>query len=893
MARRPTSATQRRDNARFWVRLYESSIPFLDSLNNFLAGRQLARLTAEGSIMAATALAKALAASNSPAIPRFFQPWLEIPPPAPACDAFWQAWMDRRSPALSALLKSWEQPAIQPVETRVFSLLWLNAPQRLLEKCGPAAIPALVSALSDPDTAVSKRAHAVLASLQQKPLVQALCACWARTRHPEAEMLIAAHGYQPEGAPDVFTLWALKFGHPEHLLHAEAAHVPALIAACDDLDPIISQQAEACLPLLQKPEAIDAFCQIWAELRSPNLTRVLLQAQYISSKPGLVRTLSALKNNAVELIAACLPEEVAFLLDTLQDPDEEIARRARQVLSQLKQPASQAELCRLAMERDSAAAFEIARTCHYLPESLEDRALFLFLSDQLQDYEELDFDHRLMRAIYAAASPEMRQRIARHIQKTGRAQALDILAPLDTRSSTENLTPLEISVLLHTLEHNQDWPRLWDLCFHLSLADSARIVRTLRSYGWSPSQPMDSLVFVRLAQLTDKLESTALAAAVQQLPPALIGARLKVHGRVNDLAFAPHRPWLAIGTGARKVVIWDYQQGLVLHTLSGFDHSIGRVAFTPSNQIICGERGRPPAPYSVYAGEIPSLRRLTAYPSPVAALQTLPDGTLLIGTRDGSLEHWNTAAQNPRLQMRMANWARSTSLAPNGDRLALLDHHISLYTFPAFEPFGQISTRRSARKRIQVSVAQCACFTPDGTGLLVGQANGQVLQFSIRPGRFSETGHRVTTHAAGVVDIVFRSVAAQYLTAGADGIVHFFSHPDLIHTGKLTSPMESPLTSMHLSPDQRFLATGHRDDSLVLWDLRAQAISGLLNRPMAACSPQDAQLAAALAVLEGVPENVCAALQYIETVLHHRFQYDVQVGDVLSLQPGQFDIMVE
>ncbi len=893
MARRPTSTTQRRDNARFWVRLYESSIPLLDSLNNFLAGRQLARLTAEGSSTAAAALAKALAAADTSEIPRFFQPWLETPPPAPACDVFWQSWLAKRSPALTTLLQTWGLPASQPVEVRVVSLLWLDSPQSQVEKCGPAAIPALINALTDANAAVRARAHAALASLQQKALIHALCAWWARTRDPQVEALIAARGYQPEGNPDVVTLWALKFGHPEHLLHADAALIPALIAACSDPDPIIAQQAAVCLPLLQNPDAIDAFCQAWVNTRSPELTRTLLQARYITSAPGLARTLTALMNNAIHEMANCRPEEVPFLLDALQDADREIALRARQALSQLTHPESQAEVCRQAVERDAAAAFEIARSCRYLPEAPEDRALFFFLSDQWDQYDALDFDHRLMRAAYADAAPDMRQRIARHIQKTGRTQVLDILAPLDTRNGVVSLTPLETSVLLRTLEHSRDWPRLWDLCFQLRLADSAQIVQKLHSAGWTPDRPSDAAVFTRLVQLAEKFHGMALAAALKPLPPALVGARLKVHGRVNDLAFSPVHPWLAIGTGARKVVIWDYQQGRIQNTLSGFDHSIGRVAFMPSNQLVCGERGRPPAPCAVYAGVISALRRLTAYPASVTAIQPLPNGALLVAARDGSLELWTVADGVPLRQIKTINWPRAAGISPTGDQFALLDHRIRLYALPSLEPIGQIDMRRSSRKRIEASVAQCACFTPDGAGLLVGQANGQVLRFNARRGHFSETGERVTTHAARVVDIAYRSTAAQYLTAGADGVVHFFSHPDLIHVGKVASPIPSPLTSMHLSPDQRFLATGHRDDSLVLWDLRAHDLPELLDRPLASGSPQTAQMAASLAALEGVPETICAALQYMETALHHRFQYDVQVSEILSIQPGQFDIVVE
>ena len=43
------------------------------------------------------------------------------------------------------------------------------------------------------------------------------------------------------------------------------------------------------------------------------------------------------------------------------------------------------------------------------------------------------------------------------------------------------------------------------------------------------------------------------------LPPAVARARTRVPGRVNDVAFSPTRPLIAVGTGSRRLVLWNYQ----------------------------------------------------------------------------------------------------------------------------------------------------------------------------------------------------------------------------------------------------------------------------------------------------------------------------------------------
>jgi WD40 repeat protein len=101
------------------------------------------------------------------------------------------------------------------------------------------------------------------------------------------------------------------------------------------------------------------------------------------------------------------------------------------------------------------------------------------------------------------------------------------------------------------------------------------------------------------------------------------------------------------------------------------------------------------------------------------------------------------------------------------------------------------------------------------------------------------------------------------------------------------------LTSLHVSPGGDFLALGGSDASLSLWDLRVLDLPLLFSRPFARTMPR--QLAA-IGILVGDPAQsapIHRSLEYLECALRHRFRYDVEIGEMLSIRTGEFDIEIE
>ena len=89
------------------------------------------------------------------------------------------------------------------------------------------------------------------------------------------------------------------------------------------------------------------------------------------------------------------------------------------------------------------------------------------------------------------------------------------------------------------------------------------------------------------------------------------------------------------------------------------------------------------------------------------------------------------------------------------------------------------------------------------------------------------------------------------------------------------------------------MALGYADSALSLWDLRLLQLPALFHEPFAVSTPN--QFAAVNAVLENgpLPQSLKNTLAYTAAVLRYRFRYDIEVGEITSIKPGDFDIEIE
>jgi WD40 repeat protein len=463
---------------------------------------------------------------------------------------------------------------------------------------------------------------------------------------------------------------------------------------------------------------------------------------------------------------------------------------------------------------------------------------------------------------------------------------LTVIAGGDYRSRAAVMTQGEADFLVQMLAAHKEWSKLWTLAFDLSFISSVRIVNLLARAGWKPERDDERMAFDELIELASGEMVVSADEISRFLPPAIERARVRVAGRVNDVAFAPHRQVIAIGTGQRKVALWDFQRGAIESALTGFDHSLGRVVFLPDGTLLCAERTRAEEPCSILSWRDGRSFTLAEHQGSVTAIEPVGMSHALSAGRDHQVALWDVEAGRVVARLETPNWPRGARVSSDGKCAALL------YDGVAFTDLPQLNRLTTLDGWEWNGVARCAAFSPDDASLIVGKFNGDVLVCQCEGNSLMLEPITLLRHAAQAQGIETLRDRGVVITAGADGGVQFTRWANRAHIGSLQIRGER-LTSLRVSPDASFMAIGDSDASMSLWDLRALDVPMLFTRPLAKSAPAHMAVISALAGSANLDPRARRALQFLEGLLRHRFRYDVEIDEAPRIQAGEFDIEIE
>lgn len=688
-------------------------------------------------------------------------------------------------------------------------------------------------------------------------------------------------------------------------------------------DGRIRDVALQALRRLRNREAIDAVCQVWAATRHAHLAALLVERQWVASAPPEVRLLTALRTERLDAISDEGAKIVELLVKACEDADPIIAERAQHALRNLKNKEAQVAVCRLVIERDDPVARDAALTAGYVPGDEEQRALFFFLTERWERYDLLDFDRQFMRAAYEEADDALRRRIREKLRISGRADFLTIFTGQDYRTGVLEMSRGELDLFLQTLIANREWAALWDLVFEVQFAWSARIVNALAESEWRPQDEEDVPVFEELASLVrqglpareeqmEQLFSSALRQAQadqpQLFPPAMLRAKARVPGRINSVAFSPARPVIAVGTGQRKVALWNYQKAERERVLGGFDRSIGPVTFTGDGALVCAERTNTrDGACTIYAWDDPWEDNhpfpLGQHTGSVTALEPVGPSQVISTGRDGEIVLWDVPGRREIARQRYARydgWAKTACVSPDEQRVAVVGTWgVKIIALPQLQDL---------RPWLGGSRARYAAFPPHDETIILGRSDGDVVackpkEQTIRHGSgegryerkytwLTRDGQTLTHHDGRMKGVKILHHSAVIVSAASDGSIHFTALENRASLGSVQAPF-GPLTSLHVSPDESFMAVGSSEAVLSLWDLRGLAIPGVLLQPFAQSTVAILPLLDDLMGHESLPSQARLALEFAACVLRHRFRYDIEIGESPAIMMGEFDIEVD
>jgi RNA polymerase sigma factor (sigma-70 family) len=268
-------------------------------------------------------------------------------------------------------------------------------------------------------------------------------------------------------------------------------------------------------------------------------------------------------------------------------------------------------------------------------------------------------------------------------------------------------------------------------------------------------------------------------------------------GTARDLALTADGRWLATVPYDQTVRIWDFNAGKEVHKLSvPATTDPMRVTFLPS----------------------PSDRELVTLDF---------DGSESSKPRGRShLVVWDAPTGRPLRRFSLSGlWAGSLALTPNGRSAAVgAQGGIQFYDLQSGEEQLVLPTDQAQLESLG--------FAPDGQTLVAGRADGQLALWERASGKviihLPKYGRFVGTVAVAPGGRLLASVE------GWPSAIHLWDATTGAEVGCFRG-LSGNITSLAFSPDGTQLVSGHRDSTILVWDLRpvARRLATLLKKPAA------------------------------------------------------------
>jgi len=277
---------------------------------------------------------------------------------------------------------------------------------------------------------------------------------------------------------------------------------------------------------------------------------------------------------------------------------------------------------------------------------------------------------------------------------------------------------------------------------------------------------------------------------------------------VLSFAFSPDGKTLATGSVDRTMKLWDMATGTELRTILGHGAWVTSLHFSADGQyLLSGDSDGLIKMWDLAAKEMPVWPDQKA--SSISATTFTPANELLaVGrTAHGDLKLWNLSSGQVIAELDSAQTISSAAFSKNAELVAVaVEPQIRIYRVGS----GRLISTLEA-PAVEVYSLE---FSPDGTTLLSGDRQGNVVISEVSNGRT-----KVRLDSGNMYyRAVFSPDGKQIASADQDGKVRIWSVASATITNTLIGHT-GVARLIRFSPDGRLLATAGDDNTVRLWNV--------------------------------------------------------------------------
>ncbi|MBI4663163.1 MAG: WD40 repeat domain-containing protein [Verrucomicrobia bacterium] len=624
---------------------------------------------------------------------------------------------------------------------------------------------------------------------------------------------------------------------------------------------------------LDKADAINAFCGVWQETRHDALTAFLRERRWLATVPTELRVLTALKTGQRNVIASLGSSAIRPLFHAATDLDPDIASTALALLGDLRAQEAIDVFCDLLIASDHPALAKLAADKGYAPREQGPRALFFFLTGQMERFEALDFDFRLLRANYEAAEAPVRQRIAARVRFSGRAELAKAIQGGPQKRLVTEMSTREWEAIVSVLRQNKRYQDIWALIFEAHPEWASEGLGLLKQAGYRPATDTDCAAFDKLC----KLRPTEGKRLRLFLPTPLCRTVIRMPAQgIRMLAFSPDGAALATVCSDTTAFLYDVFTGRLKEKLTRRIGLSSLVAFSPDgHKLATGNVDNTSRVWDVLTWQLRAT--LSGHTDKISALAFSPDGKVLAtGSYDNTTRIWDLATHQCRAVLNGHRGAvLSMAFSPDGQTLATGSHDETVRVW-----YSEGGANKATFTGNLSSVCSLA-FSPDGRTLATGSSDGAVRLWHVANG---EIKSMFQGHLSSVMTLAFSPDGTRLATGSLDRKVRMWD----LASGLLKANLEGHSDEVHslaFSPDGKALATGSRDRTARIWEIA-------VSKPLIGMTQDDLRQIEIWAGGQANPEEA-RPWHFLAALLRYRFRFDIELGEVAGRVFNEFDIEIE